>query len=395
MSPTTARNRDGERPAPATPAAPQPPAHPTQAAARPRRRWLRPFLFLLLPVALVAGGYLYVTGGRVMSTENAYVRADMLGVSTDVSGIVKRIAVRQNQPVKAGDLLFTLDDAPFRYALARAEAQLGIVTNDIAALKASYRDMQAQIAQAQVDVDFYSREQDRQRQLVARSFASEAAFDQARRNLQFARQKVASLNQQLGGIVANLAGDPDIALEQHPRYLEAVAEREEAARQLAHTTVRAPMDGTVTNVPSLQPGQYLAAATPAFSIVAADRLWVDADPKETELTNVLPGQVVTVTIDTYPGVEWHGTVDSINPASSGSFSLLPAQNSSGNWVKVVQRIPMRVRIDDLAGKPQLRAGMSAVIAVDTGRPRGLPSFVQDLLGPEKAPGTALAASTSR
>ncbi|UPG73524.1 HlyD family secretion protein [Roseomonas gilardii subsp. gilardii] len=400
MSLTTARDRDSGQTGPTAPAQPprpaappQAPAHLAQAPARPKRRWLRPFLFLLLPVALVAGGYLYVTGGRVMSTENAYVRADMLGVSTDVSGIVKQIAVRQNQPVKAGDLLFTLDDAPFRYALAKAEAQIGIVTNDIAALKASYRDMQAQIAQAQVDVDFYSREQDRQRQLVARNFASEAAFDQARRNLQYARQKVASLNQQLAGIVANLAGDPDIALERHPRYLEAVAERDEAARQLAHTIVRAPLDGTVTNVPSLQPGQYLAAATPAFSIVAADHLWVDADPKETELTNVVPGQVVTVTIDTYPGVEWHGRVDSINPASSSSFSLLPAQNSSGNWVKVVQRIPMRVRIDDLEGKPQLRAGMSAVIDVDTGKPRGLPAFVQNLLAP--APGTALAASASR
>lgn len=157
MSLTTARDRDSDQTGPAAPTPPPRPAapppsqaqaqaHPAQAPARPRRRWLRPFLFLLLPVALVAGGYLYVTGRRVMSTENAYVRADMLGVSTDVSGIVKQIAVRQNQPVKAGGLLFTLDDAPFRYALAKAEAQIGIVTNDIAALKASYRDMQAQIA---------------------------------------------------------------------------------------------------------------------------------------------------------------------------------------------------------------------------------------------------------
>lgn len=345
-----------------------------------RRRLVRSLLFLLLPLALIAAGWLYVGGGRIMSTENAYVRADMVGVSTDVSGIVKTIEVRENQQVALGDVLFRLDDEPFRLALARAEAQIGIVTNDINALKASYRDMQAQIRQAQVDVAYYTRDQERQRQLALRQAASEVTYEQAQRNLQSSQQKVASLTQQLAGIAANLAGDPDIAVEQHPRYLEAVAQRDEAARQLAHTVVRAPKPGVVTNVPSLQPGQYLAAATPAFSVVATDHLWVDANPKETELTHVLPGQPVTLTVDTYPGVEWHGVVDSVSPASSGSFSLLPAQNTSGNWVKVVQRIPMRVRIDTPEGLPQLRAGMSVVISVDTGHPRGLPLFLRHLLG---------------
>lgn len=345
-----------------------------------RRRLVRGLLFLLLPLALIAAGYLYVEGGRIMSTENAYVRADMVGVSTDVSGIVKTIEVRENQRVALGDVLFRLDDEPFRLALARAEAQIGIVTNDINALKASYRDMQAQIRQAQVDVAYYTRDQERQRQLALRQAASEVTYEQAQRNLQSSQQKVASLTQQLAGIVANLAGDPEIAVEQHPRYLEAVAQRDEAARQLAHTVVRAPKAGVVTNVPSLQPGQYLAAATPAFAVVATDHLWVDANPKETELTHVLPGQPVTLTVDTYPGVEWHGVVDSVSPASSGSFSLLPAQNTSGNWVKVVQRIPMRVRIETPEGLPQLRAGMSVVISVDTGHPRGLPLFLQGLFG---------------
>jgi membrane fusion protein (multidrug efflux system) len=379
MSLTRTRQDSSKTATPAVPP-PQPAPASTAPVPRPRRRWLRPILFLLLPLALLAGGYEYVTGGRIMATENAYVRADMTGVSTDVSGIVKVIAVHQNQTVTAGDVLFSLDDAPFRYALARAEAQLGIVANDIAALKASYRDMQAQIGQAQVDVDFYTRDQERQRQLVSRSFASEVTLEQAQRNFRGMQQKVASLNQQLAGIVANLGGDPEIAVEKHPRYLEAMAQRDEAARQLAHTVVRATIDGTVTNVPSLQPGQYLAAATPAFSIVATDHLWIDADPKETELTNVQPGQPVTVTIDTYPASAWHGTVESISPASAGSFSLLPAQNTSGNWVKVVQRIPMRVRLDDLTGRPPLRAGMSAVIEVDTGKARGLPAFLTDLLG---------------
>ncbi|MDB5413069.1 MAG: hemolysin secretion protein [Rubritepida sp.] len=363
-----------------TPAPPPPAAAPAPPPETGRRRWLRPLLFLLLPLALIAGGYVYVTGGRIMSTENAYVRADMVGVSTDVSGIVKEVAVHENQRVALGDVLFRLDDEPFRLALARAQAQIGIVTNDLNALKASYHDMVAQIAQAQVDVSYYTRDQERQRQLAARQYTSEVTYEQAQRSLQSSQQKVASLTQQLAGIAANLAGDPDIAVERHPRYLEAVALRDEAARQLSHTVVRAPKDGIVTNVPSLQPGQYLAAATPAFAVVATDHLWVDASPKETELTNVLAGQAVSVTVDTYPGTVWHGVVDSVSPASAGSFSLLPAQNTSGNWVKVVQRIPMRVRIETPEGQPQLRAGMSVVISVDTGRARGMPLFLQGWFG---------------
>jgi membrane fusion protein (multidrug efflux system) len=335
-------------------------------------------LFLLLPVALLIGGYYYVTGGRIMSTENAYIRADLVGISTDVSGIVEEVTVHENQKVKEGDVLFKLDDKPFNLALTRAKAQVGIVGAQINALKASYKDMQAQIRQAQVDVDFFGRELDRQSELAKKNYASEAAFDQAKRNEQSAKQKVASLQHQLEEIAANLAGDPDIPVEKHPRYIDAVAQRDEAARQLAHATVRAPMDGIVTNVPSLQPGQYLPASTVAFNLVATDHMWIEAQPKETELTYVRPGQPVSITVDTYPGVEWRGSVDSISPASASSFSLLPAQNTSGNWVKVVQRIPMRVRIETPEGKPPLRAGMSAIVNVDTGHERGLPKFLTSL-----------------
>jgi membrane fusion protein (multidrug efflux system) len=234
-----------------------------------------------------------------------------------------------------------------------------------------------------VDVEFYTHEQERQRQLLARKAASEVAFEQARRNLESARQKVASLEQQLAGIVANLAGDPDIPVEKHPRYIDAVAQRNEAARQLAHTVVRAPMAGVVTNVPSLQPGQYLTASTPAFSVVSTEHVWIEANPKETELTYVRPGQPATITVDTYPGVEWRGKVESVSPASASSFSLLPAQNTSGNWVKVVQRIPMRIDVETPAGKPPLRAGMSVVIGVDTGHARGLPTFLSGLFEPSR------------
>ncbi len=178
----------------------------------------------------------------------------------------------------------------------------------------------------------------------------------------------------------NLNGNPEAPIEDHPRYKNALAARDEAARQLSHATVKSPFDGIVTNVPTLQPGQYLASGGTAFNIVSTDHVWVEASPKETELTSVEPGQKVMVTVDTYPGQKWMGTVESISPASASSFSLLPAENTSGNWVKVVQRIPMRVRVENEPGKPQLRVGMSVEVNVDTGHPRGFPTFLTDLFG---------------
>src|SRR5712671_572541 len=346
----------------------------------PKKSWRRPLMFALLPVALIAGGYFYVTGGAVMSTDNAYVQADMVGLSTDVAGIVTQVLVHDNQKVAKGDILFKLDPLQFQLALDRAEAQIGNTRNDLVALQASYRNMQAQVEQAQKDVDFNMVNFKRQEQLLANNFTPKATFDAARNTLQGSQQKLASLNAQLAGIAANLNGNPDAPIEDHPRYKDAVAARDEAARQLAHTIVRAPFAGIVTNVPSLQPGQYLAAAATAFNIVSTDHVWVQASPKETELTYVRPGQKVTVEVDTFPGQRWAGTVESISPASASSFSLLPAENTSGNWVKVVQRIPMRVRVNNAPGKPALRVGMSVEVSVDTGHERGLPSFITDLFG---------------
>jgi membrane fusion protein (multidrug efflux system) len=354
----------------------------SENASRSRRRpWMRWALFLLLPLVLIASGYWYVTGGRVMSTDNAYVEADKVGISTDVSGIVKEIDVKNNQQVETGEVLFRMDDLPFRLALERATAQVGIVRNDLNALKANYQDMLTQIKQAQYDIEYYDREFHRQQDLAAKNIASQQTFDTARRNFQNAQQKSASLSQQLAAIAANLNGDPDIPVEQHPRYLDAVAQRDEAARQLDHTVVKAPFAGIVTNVPSIAPGKYLQASMTAFYLVATDYVWVDSNPKETQLTNVRPGQPVTVTVDTYPDFDWHGTVESISPAAAQEFSLLPAQNTSGNWVKVVQRIPMRVRLDTSdKNQPALRAGMSVVVDVDTGHQRGLPQFLTGLFG---------------
>ena len=350
---------------------------PSDHAAAPRKSRLRQVMFALLPLALLAGGYFYVSGGAVMSTDNAYVQADMVGVSTDVSGIVKQVLVHDNQNVAKGEVLFKLDPEPFQLALDRANAQVGNTRNDLVAMQTSYRNMEAQVEQAQKDLDFNTVNFQRQEQLIANNFTPKATYDAARNTLQNSQQKLASLKAQLAGIAANLNGNPDAPIEDHPKYKDAVAARDEAARQLAHTVVHAPFAGIVTNVPSLQPGQYLTAATTGFNIVSTDHVWVEASPKETELTYVRPGQKVTIEVDTYPGQRWVGTVDSISPASASSFSLLPAENTSGNWVKVVQRIPMRISVDNVPGKPPLRVGMSVEVDVETGHARGLPTFLTE------------------
>jgi membrane fusion protein (multidrug efflux system) len=349
---------------------------------RSRRGWARVGLFLLLPVALLAGGYEYVTGGQDMSTDDAYVEADKVGISTDVSGIVARVEVGENQAVTEGQVLYRLDDLPFRLALRQADAAVGMVGDTLEALRANFRDMQSQIVQARNDVDYYTTEYRRQDGLLNSHVASQATVDLAQRNLRNARQKLVSLNQRLAGVAANLNGDPDGPVERNPRYLEAVARRDEAARELDHAIVRAPFAGIVTNVPAIAPGKYLPAATTAFDLVATDHVWVVANPKETQLTYVHPGQPVAVTADTFPDVAWRGTVASISPAAAQEFALLPAQNTSGNWVKVVQRIPLRVQVDTSdRALPQLRDGMSVEVAVDTGHARGLPSFLTGFFGP--------------
>lgn len=372
--------RDDKAPAPSAPAPAVAPPQAPPAPAKPRRSRLRPFLFALLPVALVVGGYYYVTGGQVMSTDNAYVRADMVGVSTDVSGIVSSIEVHDNEVVKKGQVLFRLKGESFRIALAGAQAQLGTVRNQVLTLKASYDQAVAQIAQAEADIPFYQTQFKRQQDLASSAAASRAAYDSAKHDLDAGLQKVAVAKAAAQAMLAQLGNDPNQTVEQNPFYLQAQAGVDSAQRDLNDTIVRAPFDGIVTNVSSLQVGSYLQASQPGFSLVSTSNVWISAMPKETELTYVRPGQPVTITVDTYPGVEWKGKVASISPASGSSFSLLPAQNTSGNWVKVVQRIPMRISIDDMAGRPPLRVGMSVTADIDTGHARGLPDFVTNLFG---------------
>ncbi|MFZ0422891.1 MAG: efflux RND transporter periplasmic adaptor subunit [Xanthobacteraceae bacterium] len=375
-----------EAPAPRPDAPQKQPEQPAETVATPEkapdllsRPWVRWVLYLVLPLVLIGGGYWYVTGGQVMSTDNAYINAETVGVSTDVSGIVKEIGVTDNQRVEAGQVLYRLDSRQFRIALDNATANLTQTALTIDSMKEDYRRMlsDADAQQGQVDLDQLTYNRDAS--LLPNGTTSKATYDQANSSLSVDKNKLKSLRQQAAVQLAKLAGNPDIPSTQHPQYLEAQAQVDEAQRQLDDTVVKAPFGGVVTGVPSIAPGKYLAASTTAFYLVDMDHLWGDATPKETELTYVRLGQSVTVKVDTYPNAEWHGVVESISPAAAQQFALLPAQNTSGNWVKVVQRIAMRVRIDTSdKNLPPLRAGMSLAIAVDTGHARGFPHFVTAL-----------------
>jgi membrane fusion protein (multidrug efflux system) len=322
-------------------------------------------------VAAVVGGWAWLSGGRYVSSDNAYVRADLLLVSTDVSGVVQAIPVREGQQVRAGEVLFRLDPAPFRFAVAGAEAKLRQTALSIEAMKQDYLRMERDAAAQEAAVRLAQAQFDRYADLVRTSSVSRADFDQSRFRLDQAQQQLAALRQQAQVQLARLGGDPEIAPQNHPDFQQAAAELDEARRRLERAVVRAPFDAVVTRVESLQPGQYLEAGTPAFGLVGTGQVWVEVNPKETDLTWVKPGDPVTFTVDAYPGRNWRGVVDSISPATGAQFSVLPAQNTSGNWVKVVQRVPVRVRVEPEPDAPPLRAGMSVVARIDTGHRRTL------------------------
>ncbi|MFL5333808.1 MAG: HlyD family secretion protein, partial [Geminicoccaceae bacterium] len=352
------------------PTAPEAPA--SAESPRPRPKWLRRVLIALGPLVLLGGGgTMYLAGGRYVSTDNAYVRADKMTVATDVSGIVAEVAVHENQKVEKGQLLFRLDDEPYRIAFAGAEAQLGTVRNELQTLQATYRQMLAQIEQARTDVPLAEANFQRQQDLLRRGATTQAAYDQARRDLDAARQRVDVAQRQAEATLAQLGGSASDRIENNPRFKAAQAQVDKAARDLRRTKVTASMAGIVANVDALQVGEYLAAAQTAFNLVATDHVWVEANPKETDLTYLKPGDPAEVSVDAYPGREWRASVASISPASGAEFSVLPAQNASGNWVKVVQRVPARLRVEVPEGAPALRSGMSVNVEIDTGHTRSL------------------------
>lgn len=346
------------------------PAEKTGSARKPRN--LRRILLVLGPAIVLAGSlFAYMTGGRYVSTDNAYVHAGKLTVATDVSGIVANVAVHESQRVEKGQVLFTLDQEPFRIALAGAEANLGTVRNQIVTQQATYRQKLAQIEQARTDIGFFETNAQRQQDLLKRGVSAQATYDQAKRDLDTARERLLVAQSDAEATLAQLGGRADAPIEQNANYLAAKAQVDRARRDLTRTTVVAPMPGIVTNVDALLPGEYLPAAQPAFSLVSTADVWVEANAKESDLANLKPGDKATVSIDAYPGREWQATVTSLAPATGAEFSVLPAQNATGNWVKVVQRVPIRLGVEMPEGAPPLRTGMSAYVEIDTGHHRQL------------------------
>jgi membrane fusion protein (multidrug efflux system) len=339
---------------------------------------IRKLLMIGVPalVALVAF-FLWYTGGRYVSTDNAYIRAPKLMVSSDVSGLVSHVLVREGQPVRKGDLLFRIDPKQFEIAVDNAKAQLDQTALNLQAMKEDYRRMLSDADAQAAQVDLAQKTYDRAADLMKKGVTSQQAFDQARSALDAAVKQQQALREQTRVQLAKMGGNPDFVVTAHPGWLQAKAQLDEAQRQLDHAEVRAPLNGIVTQVDALQPGIYLVAQTAALTntgalgLVSTDEAWIDANFKETDLTWVKPGDDVEITIDTYPGKTWKGQVKAIAPASGAEFSILPAQNSSGNWVKVVQRIPVRIAVERKEGDPPLRAGMSAYVTIDTGHRRSL------------------------
>jgi membrane fusion protein (multidrug efflux system) len=355
-----------------------------QESARPglltRLRTDRGFLRRVLMfggVALVAVAALafWLMGGRYVSTDDAYVQAAKLMVSTDVSGLVQDVDVHEGEFVKRGQVLFRLDPKPFRIALANAKAQLAEMDLTVNSMKEDYQRMLSDVDAQRAQVDLDQRNYVRYAGLLKANAIAPATYDQARLTLATAQQQLRALQQTAETQLAKLGGSANRPSEQNPQYQQVLQQVREAQRQLDHSVVRAPFDGVVTEVDSLQPGTLVISALSAFSttsavgLVATKNMWLEAQMKETDPTHVHNYAPVSFTIDTYPGITCKGHVDAISPGTGGAFSVLPAENASGNWVKVVQRIPVRVKIDNCPGNPALRAGMSVNVSIDTGHRR--------------------------
>ncbi|HVV94551.1 MAG TPA: HlyD family secretion protein [Hyphomicrobiales bacterium] len=347
---------------------------PAEAAPKKSRR-RRVILLVVVPlVAIVLGGLYYMSGGGTISTDNAYVGAPMVVISPQISGAVDRVFVREGQHVKAGDPLFEIDPAPYKIAVQQAIAAQEAAKLELAALKQQYRKSLADIETAKAQVAFQQSNYDRIAPLANRNISTKADLDKARADLASAKAQLVSVQQASQMVLAQLAGDPDLPIVKFPDAMKAAAALAEAERNLSLTTIRSPIDGVATQtdntspaLPSVVDGKFMAPGTAALAVVSDTHVWVDANPKETELEGVKVGSPATVVVDAYPGHTFQGHVESISPGTGAQFSLLPAQNASGNWVKVVQRITVRVAVDRKPDDPVLRSGMSADVTIDTGK----------------------------
>lgn len=359
---------------------------------------LRTVLLVVVPlVAVLVGIYIYAESGRYVTTENAYIKSNVVAISSDVSGRVEWVGIDDNTLVRKGQILFRLDQQPFKIALERSEAELGLVRTQVEHLRADYHEAVAQVAAEEERVNFLTRQLARQKTLMERKLASEQAYDMAAHDFSFAKRQVRVLRQRVQGARQSLGGNPDIEVEEHPRFLRARAERDQAGVALADTSIEAPVDGIVSNM-KLQAGEYVEEGHAVFSIIENGKVWVEANLKETQLTHVLEGQSASITVDAYPGVEWSASVDAIAPATGAEFSVLPPQNATGNWVKVVQRIPVLLDVERPPKDHPLRAGMTVAVAIDTERERALPAslrvwFDDDVFTQVRTVGRNLRAST--
>jgi membrane fusion protein (multidrug efflux system) len=360
---TTARSTEPARDLLAE-APPRPQGREAGAPRRSRRERLRLPLMWGVPLLLLAAGlYVYLTSGRYQSTDDAYLRAAQVAISSNVSGRVSQIDVHDNQRVRRGQVLFRLDDRPFRIAVEAARARLRGARLQVATLKADYRERLADLRSAQSALDYAGREYGRDSRLLASGIASRSQLDKALLARSEAQQRVAAAKQQITAALARLGGRPDIPVNAHPLVEQAQAALDRALLDLSYATVKAPADGIVTGVEHLQVGGYLPAAVPAFVLVSTHDVWVEADFKENQLAHMHRGESATVDFDAYPGRTFRAVVASITPGTGAQFSVLPPQNATGNWVKVVQRLDVRLHLE---GKlPAVRSGLSAAVTVDT------------------------------
>jgi len=328
-----------------------------------RLRW--PLMSLAAIAVLGGGAYFYIKGSRYQSTDDAYAQAATVSISANVGGRVSEIEVRDNELVQRGATLFKLDDAPFRIAVSDATAHLADTRLQIESLKSTYRQRLVELRAAR-DTQRYAQQQfDRQTRLLASGIASQAQFDQAAHGLDAARQQVANVQQQIGVALANLGGDPNIAPERHPLVAQAQAALDRAQLNLSYTVISAPTDGVVAKVEQLQVGDTIAASAPVFALVSTRDVWIEANFKEVQLARMRPGQTATVEIDRYPDRRFSAEVTSVSPSTGSQFSMLPPENATGNWVKVVQRVPVRLQLTQVDAGFLLQAGLSANVTVDT------------------------------
>jgi membrane fusion protein (multidrug efflux system) len=352
----------------------------TKIAAEPRRRLMagmrryrRTLLLVVLPlVAAIAGLTFYLNGGRYVTTDDAYVGAQKVLITPDISARIEKIVVKEGQRVNEGDVLFEFDPVPFRLAEQQARATLDQTRTTYNNLKANIRIYADMIDLAQQGVDLKRRDVDRKTSLAKSNFGSQLDLDNSANALVTASAQLEFLKQQMSSSKTQLLGNPDLPIEQFPPYAQAKAALDQAVRNLDHTVMRAPMAGIATQVDQIQLGRFVAVGTPVFSIIDTAKPWVDANLKESDFTYIGVGQPVSIDVDAFPDHVFKGTIGSLSPGTGAQFAILPPQNATGNFVKVVQRVPVRIYFDsDDSYVQKLKAGMSAYTTIDTGHRRTL------------------------